>query len=63
MYGCPLEYGGLWTHATRLPCTHQKTLNLQVPVTKVLKTTLKRRKLVGGLEFEKMGVATLIYDI
>lgn len=49
--------------ATRLPCTYVSIFykrNLQVPVAKGLKISFRRRRrrLVGGAEFEKMRVSS-----
>ena len=43
----------------RRPCVHERIFNLQVS-TNVLKTGFgRRRRLVGGLELENMGIATV----
>ena len=63
--GGPLECGGQWTHAIRLPRAHQKLFNLQMLVTKVFDDqfkkenevlTWRRRRLVREPRFEKMRV-------
>ena len=66
-FGGPLECGGPWTHAPRLPCIHYTIFNLQVPVTEDFEDqfqkeevilTWRRRRLLGEPGFEKMRVVS-----